>query len=159
MANKSITDYDPIVTYADDDLIEVVDVSEVSPEDQNKKMTKSVLFSQATEIAGLKINKLAGITITGSGTNTFDVTITAGFLFTIFIHLGSRNGGVNTGYILAHAQGLEGTAETVVTISNSGLTIAVTNPSSTVIRFTLTDTSGLENKVYGFVAYTDIAAF
>lgn len=42
--NEAITDLTAIATYADADLVEVVDVSEAAPADKNKKMTKAVLF-------------------------------------------------------------------------------------------------------------------
>lgn len=47
--NEAITDYTAIVTYADADLLEVVDVSEATPADKNKKMTKAVLFDSAPD--------------------------------------------------------------------------------------------------------------
>lgn len=47
--NKKISDLTAMVTYAEGDQFEVLDISEVADADKNKKLTKTVLFDSAPD--------------------------------------------------------------------------------------------------------------
>lgn len=52
MANKKISDMTAIVTYAEGDIIPVIDISEVLDADKNKGITKAVLFDSNPDFGG-----------------------------------------------------------------------------------------------------------
>ncbi len=87
MPNEKITDMTALDPMVDADLLAVVDVSEPSTEDQNKKITRAVFFSSGDETLCKVWLRYQGVTnvITGSfnvssvtdaGTGTYTINFT-----------------------------------------------------------------------------------